>query len=106
MTARARMIKLDRDTADRLDAWARERGLTVAELLAELAAEQSVPSPNWDSMRKAGRGPWAPDVLAEDARRLASYEHTGEGVPWAEVESWIQSWGTPGELPLPKPRKL
>ena len=38
MTARARTIKLDSDTADRLAAWARERGLTVAELLAELAA--------------------------------------------------------------------
>jgi predicted transcriptional regulator len=106
MTARARTIKLDSDTADRLEAWARERGLTVAELLAELAGGQSAPLPEWDSMRNAGRGPWAPEVMAEDARRLASYERTGEGVPWAEVESWIHSWGTTKELPPPKPRKL
>ena len=57
-------------------------------------------------MSKTGRGPWAPDVLAEDARRVASYEHTGVGVPWAEVEYWIQSWGTTKELPPPKPRRL
>jgi predicted transcriptional regulator len=106
MIAKARLIELDRDTADRLEAWARERGLTVAELLAELAAGESALSPDWDSMRKTGRGPWAPEVLAEDARRVASYERTGEGVPWAEVESWIESWGTSKELPPPKPRKL
>jgi predicted transcriptional regulator len=106
MTARARTIKLDSDTADRLEAWARERGLTVAELLAELASGQSAPLPEWDSMRNAGRGPWAPEVMAEDARRLASYERTGEGVPWEEVESRIHSWGTTKELPPPKPRKL
>jgi hypothetical protein len=106
MTAKARLIELDRDTADRLEAWAQDRGLTVAELLAELAAGQSAPSPEWDAMRNTGRGPWAPDVLAEDARRVARYQGTGEGVPWAEVESWIQSWGTTKELPPPKPRKL
>ena len=106
MSSNARTIKLDSDTADRLEAWARERGLTVSELLAELAAGQSAPSPEWDAMRKTGRGPWAPDVLAEDARRIASYQRTGEGVPWAEVESWIKSWGTTEELPPPKPRKL
>lgn len=106
MSSNARTIKLDSDTADRLEAWARERGLTVSELLAELAAGQSAPSLEWDAMRKTGRGPWAPDVLAEDARRIASYQRTGEGVPWAEVESWIKSWGTTEELPPPKPRKL
>jgi predicted transcriptional regulator len=106
MTTRARTIKLDHDTAERLETWARKRGLTVAELLAELADGQSAPSPDWDSMQQVGRGPWAPELLAEDARRLASYERTGEGVPWGEVESWIQSWGTAKELPPPKPRKL
>ena len=106
MTAKARLIELDRDTADRLEAWARDRGMTVAELLAEVAAGHSAPSPDWEAMRRTGRGPWAPDVLAEDARRIASYERTGEGVPWAEVESWIESWGTTEELPPPKPRKL
>ena len=101
MTARARTIKLDSDTADRLEAWARERGLTVAELLAELAAGQSVPLPEWDSMRNAGRGPWAPEVLAEDARRLERFERTGEGVSWGEVESWIRAGAPQKSCPLP-----
>ena len=57
-------------------------------------------------MCKAGRGPWAPDVLAEDARRVADYQRTGEGVAWAEVKSWIQSWGTTKKLIPPKSRKL
>ena len=29
-----------------------------------------------------------------------------EAVPWDEVKAWMQSWGTPNELPMPKPRKL
>ena len=57
-------------------------------------------------MRRAVRGPWAPEVLAEDARRLAASERAGEGVPWDEVKTWMQSWGTGEELPPPKPRKL
>jgi predicted transcriptional regulator len=106
MTAKARTIEIDSDTAERLEVWAEERGLTVADLLAELATgEQSLPR-DWERMRKEGRGPWSPEVLAEDARRLAAFERTGEGVPWDEVKAWLQSWGTPGELPPPKPRKL
>jgi predicted transcriptional regulator len=106
MTAKARTIELDNDTANLLEARAKERGLTVAELLAELAAgEQSLPR-DWEKMREAGLGPWTPEILAEDARRLADYTRAGEGVPWDEVKAWIHSWGTPGELPPPKPRKL
>jgi hypothetical protein len=72
MTAKARTIEIDSDTADLLDAWAEERGLTVAELLAELtAAEQSLP-PNWEQMRKAGRSLGARDFGrgCAKARRL------------------------------------
>ena len=106
MTARTRTIELDSKTADLLQAWAEERGLGIAELLAELAnTEHSLPR-DWESMRKSGRGPWTPEVLAEDARRLATSEATGEGVPWDEVKAWMQSWGTREELPPPKPRKL
>ena len=106
MTARVRTIELDSETADLLEAWAEERGLSIAQLLAEIAvAEHSLPR-DWESMRTAGRGPWAPEVLAEDARRLAASERAGEGVPWDEVKAWMQSWGTQEELPPPKPRKL
>jgi hypothetical protein len=50
--------------------------------------------------------PWAPEILAEDARRLAAFERGGEGVPWGEVEEWMRSWGSAKELSAPKPRKL
>jgi hypothetical protein len=47
----------------------------------------------------AGDGPWAPDVLADDARRLAEFQRTREAVPWEDVKAWMQTWGTPNELP-------
>jgi hypothetical protein len=50
--------------------------------------------------------PWTVEALREDAQRLAEFERTREGVPWAEVRAWMQSWGTDQELPPPKPRKL
>ncbi len=106
MTARTRLIELDKETAELLEAKAKSRGLSIGELLTEMAALESDPSRDWESMRSAGRGPWSPEILAEDARRLASFERTGEGVPWSEVEAWMKSWGTPDELPPPKIRKL
>ena len=57
-------------------------------------------------MRNKGEGPWSSEALEDDARRLAEFEHTREGVPWEEVKDWLRSWGTPNELPAPKPRKL
>lgn len=57
-------------------------------------------------MREKHEGPWSPEVLAEDARRLAEFNRTRSGVPWDEIKAWMQSWGTPSELPAPKPRRL
>jgi hypothetical protein len=51
-------------------------------------------------------GPWASDVLAEDARRLAAFKRSREGVPWDEVEAWMRIWGTPQERPTPSSREL
>jgi hypothetical protein len=51
-------------------------------------------------------GPWAPAVLAEDARRLADFRRAREAVPWEDVKAWMQSWGTAAELSGAKPRKL
>lgn len=50
--------------------------------------------------------PWSPESLAEDARRLAEFEHTRMGVTWDEVKAWVESWGTATELPAPKPRRM
>jgi hypothetical protein len=101
-----RAIEVDLATAKVLEAKAAELGTTVSKLVAELVdAERELPK-RLETMRRAGRGPWAPDVLAEDVRRLEAFDRTGLGVPWEEVRAWINSWGTAKELPKPKPRKL
>jgi hypothetical protein len=45
-------------------------------------------------------------VLAETARRYDEFRRTRMGVSWEEVKAWVECWGTPNELPPPKPRKL
>ena len=104
MTVKRRKIEVDARTADVLEARAAARGQSVSELLADLVSDET--SPDLESMRSAGRGPWSPEVLAEDARRFADFQRSHEGVPWEEVKAWMKSWGTPNELPPPKPRKL
>ncbi len=106
MSVKLRTIEVDAKTADVLEARAAARGLSVSELLADLAfAEDGLP-PDLEIMRAEGTGPWAPGVLAEDARRLADFQRTREAMPWEDVLAWMRSWGTPDELPPPKPRKL
>ncbi|MCW5688528.1 MAG: hypothetical protein KIT76_08295 [Pseudolabrys sp.] len=99
-------IEVDPHTADLLEARASARGMSVADLLADLAANAEALSPWLEALREKAEGPWAPDVLAEDQRRLAEFNRARTGVPWSEVKSWMQSWGTADELPAPKPRKL
>src|SRR5262245_56063928 len=105
MNVKLRKIEIEAETADALEAQAAARGISISELLADLVASDQLP-PGLEEMRAAGRGPWAPEILAEDARRLAAFQNTREGVPWNEIKAWMQSWGTPDELPPPKPRKL
>jgi hypothetical protein len=57
-------------------------------------------------MRTNGEGAWSPEILEQDARRLAEFERTRIGAPWGEVVAWMQSRGTSDELPPPKLRKL
>jgi hypothetical protein len=107
MNIKSRTIEVDTDTAEALEIQAAARGVSVAELLADLAgASGDALPPDFEKMRAAGKGPWSPAILAEDARRLAEFERTGVGVPWDEVTAWMRSWGTAQELPPPKPRKL
>jgi hypothetical protein len=106
MHVKLRQIEVDADTAEALEAQAAARGITVQELLAELAGASPDLPDDLEALRASGRGPWAPEILAEDARRLAEFNRTGEGVPWDEVRVWMQSWGKSHELPRPKPRKL
>lgn len=97
-------IEIDAQTADLLKARASARGMSVGDLLADLAGDENLLAPALEAMRSAGDGPWAPDILAEDARRLAEFHRTREALPWDDVKAWMQSWGTPGELPAPKAR--
>ena len=106
MNTRIRTIEVDERTAEVLEARAVARGLSVAELIADLAWAVETLPPDLQAQYDNGEGPWSPEVLAEDARRLAEFERTRQGIPWEEVKAWMQSWGTPDELPPPKPRKL
>src|SRR6266542_4815566 len=102
MNVKVRNIQVDAETADVLEARAAARGLTVSELLADLMGEGGLLSEHLETMRTAGRGPWSPEVLAEDARRLAEFRRRREGVPWEEIKAWMESWGTTNELPPPE----
>ena len=99
-------IEVDEQTADVLKARAAARGLTVSALIADLVGAADALPPDLQALRGTGNGPWAPDILAEDALRLDEFRRTREAVPWAEVKAWMQSWGTPSELAPPKSRKL
>ncbi len=106
MNTKVRKIEVAAETADLLEARAVARGMSVAELLADLACNEEVLPADLAAMRARGEGPWSPGALAEDARRLAEFERTRMGAPWEEVRVWMQSWGTADELPPPKSRKL
>jgi len=106
MNIKVRKIEVDVETADLLEARATARGISVAELLADLACNEGVLPADLGAMRTSGEGAWSPEALEEDARRLAEFERTRMGAPWDEVKAWMQSWGTPNELPPPKSRKL
>jgi hypothetical protein len=106
MGANSRKIEVDSQTAELLEARAAARGMTVAELLADMAGNEEILPPDLARQRATGEGPWAPEILAEDAQRLAEFERARMGVPWDEMQEWLQSWGTPHQLPAPKPRRL
>jgi hypothetical protein len=106
MNVKLRPIEVDARTADLLEARAKARGLSIAELLADIACnEESLPA-DLAQARRNGEGPWSAQSLEEDARRLAEFERTRIGLPWHEVRAWIENWGTPNEVPAPKPRRL
>jgi len=106
MNAKFRNIEVDVETAELLEARAAARGISVAELLADLASNDAALPAKLTRMRTSGEGPWSAEAIAEDSRRLADFERTRMGAPWQDVRAWLESWGTPKELPAPKRRKL
>lgn len=102
MTTKLRKIEIDAETADLLEARAASRGLSLAELLADLASNAQALPADLAGMRAQGEGPWSLESLKEDARHLAEFRGTRMGVPWDEAKAWLSSWGTPQELPRPE----
>jgi hypothetical protein len=98
-------IEVEAHVADELSYRAQERGVSVSDVVADLMREQPW-STDLEKMRAEGRGPWSPEALAEDAAAWREYERDGIGVPWEDVKAWMESLGTPNELPPPVPRKL
>ena len=76
-------IEVDEQTADVLQTRAAELGVTVKELVAELAALESEPAPI------------KPDDIAELDRRWKKFEAGGRTVPHEQVVRWLRTWGTP-----------
>ena len=83
-------IEVDKHTADVLQTRAAELGVTVPQLIAELAALGG-------AFREAGT-----DEVAELDRRSASAAE-GSRVPHDRVVQWLRTWGTPGFRPWPGP---
>ena len=76
-------IEIDEQTADVLHARAAELGVTVSELVAELATLDSQPIAV-DS-----------DEIAELDRRWKKIEAGQPTVPHERVVRWLRTWGTP-----------
>ena len=90
-----RVLELDEKTDALIEALVARKGKDVASVVAD-AVELL------DSVIDV----YDPDNLEEDLRRLEEFERTGLAVPGDEVNAWIDSWGTPNELPRPQPHKL
>lgn len=89
-----RTLDIDTATDERLRQLAAERSQDVSAVLAEAVALL-------DSVVDIG----SPDI-EEDRRRLQAFERTRMGIPLHEVKGWVESWGTGGELPAPKARRI
>lgn len=84
MSTKTESIEVDSETAAVLKARAAERGISVAEVVAEL-----VP-------------PSDDELVAELDRRWAAIEAGEPTIPHDEVRAWLQTWGTPEFRPWSK----
>lgn len=80
-------IEIDERTADVLHARAAELGLTISELVAELAALDSDPVVVES------------EEIAELDRRWKRIEAGAPTIPHERVVRWLRTWGTPGFRP-------
>ena len=80
-------IEVDEQTADVLQTRAAELGVTVSELVAELAMLEADPITVDD------------DAVAELDRRWNKVQNGGRTVAHERVVRWLRTWGTPGFQP-------
>ena len=80
------VIEVDKATADTLKARAADRGISVAELLDELAGQSGPVTAD-------------PSELAELDRRWAKIETGEKTVQNTDVVRWLETWGSPGFKP-------
>ena len=123
MKGKVRRIQVDAATADLLKARSAALNMSVAAALAEIAGRDGIWTVELASAAlgraqppaaAAAETPRAAETAATEtatteAERMSEHSAAGEpssiAVPWEEVKAWIDSWGKPGELPRPKPRK-
>lgn len=82
--------EVDKETADTLKARAAERGLTIAELIAEMTAAQNAPVALGHE-----------DITDLD-RQWTAIKGGEPTVPHEDVVRWLQTWGTPVFKPWKK----
>jgi hypothetical protein len=44
--------------------------------------------------------------LSALTQEAAAQTEAGLGIPIDEIARWVESWGTPAELPMPKARRV
>ena len=87
MTTKTHTIEVDEATATALTARAADRGVSVPELVAELAVLDAAPLAV-DS-----------EQIAELDRRWAKIEAGEPTVPHERVVRWLETWGSPAFEP-------
>jgi len=87
MTANVRKIEVDIETAELLEARAAARGVSVSDLVAQLAASES------------GSAAADAEQIAELDRRWKAVEEGEETIPHDQVVRWLETWGTPAFRP-------
>jgi hypothetical protein len=106
MNRRSLTIEVDAATAEALENRAADRGISLSAVVTALVADQQFFDANLARMQRERRGPYAEDVLREDARRLAAFLDTRHAIPWEEAADWICEGGSASDKPMPKPRRI
>ena len=83
--AATRTIEVDEETAERLQTRAGTLGLSVRQLVAEMAALEAVEVPDF--------------TLEELDRQVAAIKAAEPTVAHEDVERWLETWGTPAFKP-------